>query len=242
MHAKTGTAAAAVIAIVDDESVQRSLLRSYLETGDYRVVEAADAEELDLILAQQRIDLLLLDVMLPGRDGLSITRDIRSRLDLGIILVTRRAEDVDRILGLELGADDYIIKPFNPRELLARVKSVLRRSRSGTSKPAAAVIRFHDWLFDLHSRTLITGNGEELRLSRGEYQLLTLLVSQPGRLLTRERLMQALNPAGDEASADSRSIDVLIGRLRRKLNDDPKRPQLIITVYGEGYIFTRETY
>jgi two-component system, OmpR family, response regulator len=191
-------------------------------------------------LSQAQVDLVILDLMLPGEDGLTLARALRSESAIGIIILTGRGETVDRIIGLEMGADDYLPKPFHLRELLARVKSVLRRVQSRTGEPEAQPSRSHarfaGWSLDLASRELLSPNGEEVRLTTGEFDLLTAFVTNANQVLTRDRLLDLAR--NREAGPFDRTIDVQVGRLRRKLEDDPQNPSLIKTVRGSGYIFT----
>jgi len=191
-------------------------------------------------LGRGRVDLVILDLMLGGEDGLQIARELRSQSEIGIIILTGRGETVDRIIGLEMGADDYLPKPFHLRELLARVRSVLRRAaaRAGEKEQAGqrSRVRFADWSLDLASRALISPSGEEIRLTTGEFELLAAMVNHANQVLSRDRLLDLSRHR--EAGPFDRTIDVQIGRLRRKLEDDPKNPMLIKTVRGGGYIFT----
>lgn len=197
--------------------------------------------ELERLLATSPVDLVLIDIMLPDKDGLSLTRELRSRSDIGIIIISKKSEDFDRILGLEIGADDYLCKPFLPRELIARIKTILRRvMRTEACIDLTSVLRFGDWMFDLNARALLDSGGTVCRLTSAEFHLLATLVQKPGRIIPRENLMQVV--ANDSSQSSERSIDVLISRLRRKLQDNPRDPRYIITVHGEGYIFATPTY
>jgi two-component system OmpR family response regulator len=191
------------------------------------------------VLAQTAVDLVILDLMLPGEDGLTLARALREESNVGIIILTGRGETVDRIIGLEMGADDYLPKPFHLRELLARVKSVLRRvqARVGERNPSPRVrARFAGWHLDLSSRELYSPSGEEVRLTTGEFDLLAAFVNNANQVLSRDRLLDLARKR--EAGPFDRTIDVQVGRLRRKLEDDPQRPSMIKTVRGTGYIFT----
>jgi len=225
------------VLIVEDDDVARTKLAGYLETAGHRVSEAIDGRGLRRIMAGDPVDLVLLDINLPGEDGLDLTRFIRASHDVGIILVTGRTDDVDRIVGLEIGADDYITKPFNPRELLARVKTLLRRT-TARGPSGAGTKTFSGWRFDTRSRRLLSPEGDKVALTRAEFELLNALIARPGTVLTRERLLGCITHRswvpGD------RTVDVLVRRLRRKLEIDPKSPELIITVHGEGYMFAPE--
>jgi two-component system, OmpR family, response regulator len=190
-------------------------------------------------MAQGGVDLVILDLMLPGEDGLTLARALREESDVGIIMLTGRGEMVDRIIGLEMGADDYLPKPFHLRELLARVKSVLRRvsTRAGErTAPMRTTARFAGWTLDLSSRELRSPAGREVRLTTGEFDLLAAFVNNANQVLSRDRLLDLAR--NREAGPFDRTIDVQVGRLRRKLEDDPQRPAMIKTVRGSGYIFT----
>jgi DNA-binding response OmpR family regulator len=226
------------IVIVDDQPEICELVYNYLTGEGYRVSTASDGPSMRRLLQQYDVDLVLLDIMLPGDDGLSLARQLRAQSDIGIIILTGRGETVDRIIGLEMGADDYLPKPFHLRELLARVKSVLRRAsaRTETSKVVPQSAVFNGWKLDLTSRELTAPSGEEVRLTTGEFDLLAAFVGNANQVLSRDRL---LDLARNRASGPfDRTIDVQVGRLRKKLEDDPQNPSLIKTVRGSGYIFT----
>lgn len=223
--------------VVDDDLEIRSLLARYLTQQGYRVTTAKDADETRRLLQECRIDLVILDVMLPGEDGLSLCRWMRSTAHTPVIMLTAMGEDIDRILGLEMGADDYLPKPFNPRELLARIKAVLRRTES-LARPmaeASGQARFAGWTLDLAERRLVSPAGEAVELTAGEHALLVVLATRPRRVLSREQLLDLAR--GRAAVPFDRSIDVQISRLRHKLEENPGSPRLIVTVRGEGYIF-----
>jgi two-component system, OmpR family, response regulator len=227
------------ILVVDDQREICDIVREYLTGEGYRVSIAHDGTGMRRALGLSHVDLVILDLMLPGEDGLSLARELRSESGIGIIILTGRGETVDRIIGLEMGADDYLPKPFHLRELLARVKSVLRRvqSRIGEGpQQARARARFAGWNLDLSSRELISPSGEEVRLTTGEFDLLSAFVNNANQVLTRDRLLDLAR--NREAGPFDRTIDVQVGRLRRKLEDDPQNPTLIKTVRGSGYIFT----
>jgi two-component system OmpR family response regulator len=191
-------------------------------------------------MAQSPVDLVILDLMLPGEDGLTLARLLRQESSVGIIILTGRVETVDRIIGLEMGADDYLPKPFHLRELLARVKAVLRRASTRNTEtqaaPSRSRARFSGWNLDLSSRELFSPAGKEVRLTTGEFDLLAAFVNNANQVLTRDRLLDLAR--NREAGPFDRTIDVQVGRLRRKLEDDPQRPTMIKTVRGTGYIFT----
>ena len=225
------------VMIVDDDREIRGLLAQYLEKHDFRTTTVADGREMRRILERSHVDLLVLDLMLPGEDGLSLCRELRGRSQLPIIMLTARGEDVDRIIGLELGADDYVAKPFNPRELLGRIKAVLRRSEHAPRDPSPDNVRgfsFGGWRLDTVSRTLANEEGREVALSGAEYRLLAVLLGSGNRVLTRAQLTELLR--GRDADPFDRSIDVRVSRLRQILGDDARAPQIIKTVYGEGYV------
>jgi DNA-binding response OmpR family regulator len=229
------------VLIVDDDPLIRDLLHAYLSQEGYDVHCAATAELAETFLASQSVDLVMLDIRLPGKDGLTLTRELRVRSEVGIILITGRNDEIDRIVGLECGADDYVIKPLNPRELVSRAKNLIRRVRHAqTPAPAVAVVKpvkqFADWSLDTDRRRLIDASGSETLLTHGEYQLLSVFLRNSGHTLSRDQLMDQIR--NREWVPNDRSIDVLVGRLRRKLHDDPAEPQLIITIHGAGYLFT----
>lgn len=229
------------VLIVDDDPLIRDLLHAYLSQEGYDVHCAATAELAETFLASQSVDLVMLDIRLPGKDGLTLTRELRVRSEVGIILITGRNDEIDRIVGLECGADDYVIKPLNPRELVSRAKNLIRRVRHAqTPAPAVAVAKpvkqFADWSLDTDRRRLIDASGSETLLTHGEYQLLSVFLRNSGHTLSRDQLMDQIR--NREWVPNDRSIDVLVGRLRRKLHDDPAEPQLIITIHGAGYLFT----
>ena len=228
------------VLIVEDDDVARTKLAGYLETAGHRVSEAVDGLELRRIMADDPVDLVLLDINLPGEDGLDLTRFIRASYDVGVILVTGRTDDVDRIVGLEIGADDYVTKPFNPRELLARVKTLLRRTtaHAPSVSESRGVRTFSGWRFDIRSRRLVSPEGDRVALTRAEFELLNAMIAHPGTVLTRERLLGCITHRSWEPG--DRTVDVLVRRLRRKLEVDPKSPELIITAHGEGYMFADE--
>jgi two-component system OmpR family response regulator len=228
------------ILIVDDHPDVREMVRTYLDEEGFKVSTASDGEAMRRVMAQNSVDLVLLDLILPGEDGLTLARKLRLNSNVGIIILTGRGETVDRIIGLEMGADDYLPKPFHLRELLARVKSVLRRAsareQSSQERPTSA--RFNGWQLDLTARELTAPNGEIVRLTTGEFDLLAAFVSNANQVLSRDRLLDLAR--NREPGPFDRTIDVQVGRLRRKLDDDPQQPSLIKTVRGTGYIFTAQ--
>jgi two-component system, OmpR family, response regulator len=230
------------ILVVDDQKEICEVVQQYLSSEGYRVSVAHDGGGMRRVMAQEEVDLVILDLMLPGEDGLTLARALREESTVGIIILTGRGETVDRIIGLEMGADDYLPKPFHLRELLARVKSVLRRasSRAQTDKSASiggrAKARFAGWNLDLSTRELVSPTGGEVRLTTGEFDLLAAFVNNANQVLSRDRLLDLAR--NREAGPFDRTIDVQVGRLRRKLEPDPQRPTMIKTVRGTGYIFT----
>ena len=228
------------IMVVDDQQEICDVVQEYLTGEGYRVSVAHDGGGMRRVLGQSAVDLVILDLMLPGEDGLTLARSLRGdSTNIGIIILTGRGETVDRIIGLEMGADDYLPKPFHLRELLARVKSVLRRVQSRSAEPspqARSRVRFAGWNLDLSSRELMSPAGEEVRLTTGEFDLLSAFVNNANQVLSRDRLLDLAR--NREAGPFDRTIDVQVGRLRRKLEDDPQNPNLIKTVRGSGYIFT----
>jgi len=225
------------ILIIEDDPVTRATLGSYLDSHGYRVSEADSADKAERILAEMGADLLIIDINLSGKDGLEITREQRALSEIGIILVSGRTDDVDRIVGLELGADDYVCKPFNRRELLARIKNLLRRT-TAMRRMGRRIYGFDGYTFDSVSRQLRNSAGEAIALTRAEYELLRQLISHPGEVLSRDRLSLGVTHRGEDSAG--RTIDVLIRRLRTKMGDDPKAPRIIGTSHGEGYVFTAQ--
>jgi two-component system OmpR family response regulator len=226
------------ILIVDDDPEIRSLLSEYFGKNGYRVTLAADGRALWSALNVARPDLIVLDLMLPGDDGFKLCRELRARSDVPVIMLTARGEETDRIVGLELGADDYLPKPFNPRELLARVKSVLRRMRSlpENLKPdEARGFRFSGWTLDIATRNLISPAGVVIPLSGTEFRLLRTFLSHPNRVLTRDQLIDLM--LSRDAAPFDRAIDVQVSRLRHRLGEDAKEPAIIKTVRSQGYVF-----
>jgi two-component system OmpR family response regulator len=224
--------------VVDDEPDVSSLIVRYFSAQGFRVSAAADGAAMRLVLARDDVDLVLLDLGLPGEDGFELTRYLRERWRGPIIIVTGRGESVDRVVGLELGADDYVTKPFDLRELLARVRSVLRRvaERSSASESSGSMVEFAGFRLDLKSRELRDAQGAAVDLTGGEFVLLKVLVEHPNRVLSRDDLMSQVH--GRDAGPYDRAIDVQIGRLRRKIESDPSRPEIIKSVRGAGYLFT----
>ncbi len=221
-----------LILVVDDEPKITRLARDYLERSQFQVLTAADGQTALAAARHHQPDLVVLDLNLPGMDGLDVSRALRRESNLPIIMLTARAEETDRLIGLELGADDYVTKPFSPRELVLRVKAVLRRVQGQGYQPGW--IRTGDLEIDLHGHR-VTLSGEPIQLSRMEFSLLATLARHPGQTFTRERLLERLH--GTAYDGYDRSIDAHIKNLRRKLEPEPSRPQFVLTVYGVGYKF-----
>ena len=226
------------ILVVDDARAIRDPLTKYLQQNGYRATAADGAAAARKLLRAHTFDLVVLDIMMPGEDGLSFCRWLREGNEVPVLFLTARGEEVDRIVGIELGADDYVVKPFNPRELLARIGAILRRTRA---LPAArretieGCVRFGRWLLDGRRRELLDENGVGVALSSGEYRLLCALLERPNLTLTREQLLDLTQ--GRDAAPFDRSVDNAIMRLRRKIEDDPRNPKIIKTVWGGGYVF-----
>ena len=228
------------ILIVDDHREIRDLVSRALIKEGFRVSAAPDGRVMRKMLADSRIDLILLDLMLPGEDGLSLCRAVRAQSNIPIIMLTAKGDEVDRVIGLEMGADDYLPKPFGSRELVARIKAVLRRSKeksvAGASDKHAKRYQFDRWRLETGARELIRDDGVTVPLSTGEYDLLIVLVERPQRVLSRDQLLDLARGRG--ANALDRSIDTQVSRLRKKLERDPGDPKIIKTVWGGGYMFT----
>jgi two-component system OmpR family response regulator len=227
--------------LVDDERSIREPLAQYLTRQGFRVTQAADAESARTRLTAYAIDLAIIDIMMPGEDGLSLCRHIAATSDTPVILLTAKAEETDRIVGLEMGADDYVVKPFSPRELATRVKVVLRRANAGGTRqhaPESGSYAFAGWLLRSGERVLVDRGGVSVPLSTGEYNLLLALVTRPRQVLTRDQLLDLTQ--GREAAAFDRAIDNQVSRLRRKIEADPKSPEIIKTVWGGGYTLAAE--
>ena len=235
---------AARILVVDDDPRVRQMLARYFEDEGFRVGTAEFGRIMLDCLAKDPADLVLLDLMMPGEDGLAIARELRARCDIGIIMLTGRSDMVDRVVGLEVGADDYIAKPFHLREVLARVKTVLRRLRPAAPAPASTGVaaedklRFEGWCLNRSRRELTAADGHHVALTTGDFELLEAFATKPGQVLDRDRLMDLTK--GRDWEVFDRSIDNQVSRLRKKIEPDPHRPTLIKSVRGVGYIFTPE--
>ncbi len=228
------------ILVVDDDNEIRELLKSYLEKHGLQASTAIDGKAMWQVLNTSSIDLIVLDLMLPGEGGLSLCRALCADKKIPIIMLTALGEETDRIIGLEMGADDYLAKPFNPRELLARINSVLRRSRrfpDSAEKPTdSGALYFSNWTLDTVARHLVSDDDLVVPLSGGEYRLLRVFLDHPNRVLSRDQLLELVS--GKQAMPFDRSIDVQVGRLRKRLGDDSREPKIIKTVRSAGYVFT----
>lgn len=224
-----------LVLVVEDEIQIRKVVEEYLKRDHFRVVAAGDGITALSIFRQEKPDFLILDLNLPKMDGLDVTRAIRKESDVPIIMLTARADEMDRLIGLELGADDYMVKPFSPRELVARVKVVLRRV-SGPQQPDES-FRFKDMVLDVSRNTFKVGE-REIELTRTEFQLLATLMKQPGRVFTRSQLLDVIH--GVALEAYERVVDAHIKNMRKKIEADPNKPQYILTVFGVGYKFAEK--
>jgi DNA-binding response OmpR family regulator len=228
------------ILALDDDPAVRELVADYLGQNELKVTAVANGKELAAVMARDTVDLVVLDLRLPGEDGLQIARRLREQSAIPILMLTGRAEEADRVMGLELGADDYLTKPFSPRELLARIRALLRRAQAqSTVADAIARVRayrFDGWELNIGLRRLKTPGGETIELTKGEFSLLTAFLSAPQRVLAREQLLDLTRV--HNAEVYDRSIDIQILRLRRKIEADPSRPRYIVTERGAGYVFS----
>ena len=222
------------VLVVDDDAGIRDLLADYLAKQGMTVRTARDGKEMDERLSGFDPDLVVMDLMMPGEDGLSLTRRLKADRDIPVIMLSARGEDIDRIVGLEVGADDYLPKPFNPRELLARIRAVLRRGTGKAGDDQGEVARFGPFALDMASQSL-SREGEDIPLTQAEFTLLKIFVEHPNRALSRDQIMDWLK--GFERDPFDRSIDVRVTRLRKKIEEDPTNPAYIRTVWGQGYLF-----
>ncbi|CUU51367.1 putative two-component response regulator [Actinobacillus pleuropneumoniae] len=231
------------ILIVEDELVTRNTLKSIFEAEGYEVFEATDGTEMNAILAQQEINLVIMDINLPGKNGLMLARELRESTKIALMFLTGRDNEVDKILGLEIGADDYITKPFNPRELTIRARNLLHRTMNEKEKTTKDIVqtdsyRFNGWELDVNSRSLITPEGVVNKLPRSEFRALLHFCENPGKIQTREDLL--LKMTGRELKPHDRTVDVTIRRIRKHFEDHPNTPEIIVTIHGEGYRFCGE--
>lgn len=227
------------VLVVDDDQAIRELLAEYLSKNNFDVITAEDGIEMDKQLLTDQPDLIILDIMLPGDDGFILCQRIRQTSYVPIIMLTANSDEMDRVLGLEIGADDYIAKPFSPRELLARIKALLRRTQFASEENKSAVkaryLLFSNWKLDTKQHILTDQNNEEISLSGADFQLLTLFLENTNSAISRDQICQALH--GRDAFANERGIDVHLSRLRQCLKDDAKSPKIIKTIRGAGYVF-----
>ncbi|AWL10805.1 Transcriptional regulatory protein SrrA [Saliniradius amylolyticus] len=227
------------ILIVEDEVVTRTTLKSLFEAEGYQVLEAENGEEMHDLFENNTINLVVMDINLPGRNGLILAREVRDRKNVGLIFLTGRDNDVDRILGLEIGADDYLTKPFNPRELTIRARNLLSRTmNSSDDDDLPNKVSFNGWTLDGDSRSLISPSGNEFRLPRSEFRALHLFLRHPGKILTREQLIMEMT--GRELRPNDRTVDVTIRRIRKHFESEANGDDLITTIHGEGYRFSGE--
>jgi two-component system, OmpR family, response regulator len=224
------------VLVVEDDVEIGALIARYLHSKDHRVSVVSDGLAMDRLLAESRVDLIVLDLMLPGEDGLSLCRRLRAASQVPIIILTARGDDVDRIIGLEMGADDYLAKPFNPRELLARIKAVLRRGSPVASVSTPLRLVFAGWQLDCSLRQLKDPAGTRIGLTGAEFDLLHAFCEHSGRILTRDQLIDLTH--GRTMGPFDRSIDVLVSRLRQKIEHNPRNPEFIQTIRSGGYLFT----
>lgn len=225
------------ILIVDDDGEIRNLLSAYLQKNGLRVTAVGDGKAMERALVAARIDLIVLDLMLPGDDGLTLCRQLRAKSDIPVLMLTARSDETDRVVGLEMGADDYVAKPFNPRELVARIQAVMRRqphTLPGAPTPEDEIVAFGRVKVNLGTRVLVR-DGEEIQLTTGEFSLLKVLLTHPRQPLSRDKLMELAR--GREYGVFDRAIDVQVSRLRKLVEDDPAKPRYIQTVWGFGYVF-----
>ncbi|CAO4195889.1 Transcriptional regulatory protein OmpR [Methylorubrum extorquens] len=227
------------ILVVEDDREISALVARYLRANECRVSVAGDGREMDRVLADARVDLIVLDLMLPGEDGLSLCRRLRAASQVPILMLTAKSEEIDRIVGLEIGADDYLGKPFNPRELLARIRAILRR-KGAEPQDGDGARRFHfsGWTLDVGLRQVLSPEGARIAVTGAEFDLLHALCLRPGRVLSRDQLLDLTQ--GRAAGPFERSIDVLVSRLRQKLERDPRNPEIIRTIRSGGYLFAPE--
>ncbi len=226
------------ILIVEDEDVTRFNLRNLFEAEGYTVSEAINGEGMEKQLQQNSINLVILDINLPGKNGLLLARELTTNTDLGLIFLTGRDSDIDKVLGLEIGADDYLTKPFNPRELTIRARNILNRISQGKQETDDAIIKFNNWVLDSNSRKMTSPNGEVISIPRGEFRALRLLIKNTGQIVTRQQLIKEMT--GRDLRSNDRTVDVTIRRLRKHFESVENSPELINTIHGEGYRFVGE--
>lgn len=223
------------ILIVEDEDVTRFSLRSLFEAEGYIVSEAIDGDSMNRELQSNTINLIIMDINLPGKNGLLLARELKNNSDLALIFLTGRDSDIDKVLGLEIGADDYLTKPFNPRELTIRARNILNRITQTKTEPESAIIRFNNWTLNGNSRQMTTPDNEIISIPRGEYRALNLLIANAGQIVTRQQLIKEMT--GRDLRSNDRTVDVTIRRLRKHFESVEGSPELINTIHGEGYRF-----
>jgi two-component system aerobic respiration control protein ArcA len=223
------------ILIVEDEDVTRFNLRNLFEAEGYQVSEATDGESMDSELQKSAINLVIMDINLPGKNGLLLARELTNNNELGLIFLTGRDSDIDKILGLEIGADDYLTKPFNPRELTIRARNILNRMSQSKTELDNAVLHFNQWSLDGNSRKMTTPDNQIISIPRGEYRALRLLIANAGQIVTRQQLIKEMT--GRDLRTNDRTVDVTIRRLRKHFESVENSPELINTIHGEGYRF-----
>ncbi len=223
------------ILIVEDEDVTRFNLRNLFEAEGYQVFEAIDGETMASQLAKNTISLVIMDINLPGKNGLLLARELTNNKDLGLIFLTGRDNDIDKILGLEIGADDYLTKPFNPRELTIRARNILSRIGQNKSEAPQSIVSFNQWVLDGNSRQMTSPTGEVIAIPRGEYRALNLLIKNAGKIISRQELIKEMT--GRDLRSNDRTVDVTIRRLRKHFESIDNSPELINTIHGEGYRF-----
>ena len=231
------------ILIVEDELVTRNTLKSVFEAEGYNVLQASDGEEMNEIVKNHTIHLIIMDINLPGKNGLLLARELRKNQNIALIFLTGRDNEVDKILGLEIGADDYITKPFNPRELTIRTRNLLTRTMAESAAseedtPAIQNYKFNGWTLEADSRSLISPNNDVFKLPRSEFRAMQLLIEAPGKIKTREDLLMKMT--GRELKSHDRTVDVTIRRIRKHFESIPNTPEIIATIHGEGYRFCGE--
>ena len=231
------------ILIVEDEAITRNMLKNIFEAEGYQVFEATDGSQMHEVLEQQTINLVIMDINLPGKNGLMLARELRETTEVALMFLTGRDNEIDNILGLEIGADDYITKPFNPRELTIRARNLLNRTmveEKETISTSQNIEQYHfnGWTLDINSRSLITPEGEENKLPRSEFRALLHFCENPGKIQTREDLL--LKMTGRKLKPHDRTVDVTIRRIRKHFEDHPNTPEIIVTIHGEGYRFCGE--
>lgn len=223
------------ILIVEDEDVTRFNLRNLFEAEGYTVSEAIDGDSMAQKLQQNTINLVIMDINLPGKNGLLLARELTQNTELGLIFLTGRDSDIDKILGLEIGADDYLTKPFNPRELTIRARNILNRISSSKADVDTDIISFNEWVLDGNSRKMTSASGQAISIPRGEYRALRLLIANSGQIVTRQQLIKEMT--GRDLRSNDRTVDVTIRRLRKHFESVENSPELINTIHGEGYRF-----